>query len=90
MRRIVIFLPLLLLLANAACSVTPDRPVTRKELYRTNLFTEFTIKDAPESVIEALNRDGEVVLEGKSRYGEDYFIKILATSKGLLIRVYAK
>ena len=79
-----------ILLFTAGCSLAPEKPVTRHELYKTNVFSEFAIKDSPESVLVTLNRDGEVVLEGKSRYGEDYFIKILATSGGLRIRLYAK
>lgn len=81
---------LVLFLLTAGCSISPEKPVTRRELYRTNVFTEFAIKDSPESVLATLNRDGEAVLEGKSRYGEEYYIKILATDKGLMIRLYAK
>jgi len=84
------FLILLLTAVMTGCSITPEKPVTRQELYRTNLFTEFVIKDSPESILATLNREGEVVLEGKSRYGEEYFIKILATDKGLKLRLYAK
>lgn len=79
-----------LALLTAGCSISPEKPVSRRELYKTNVFTEFTIKDSPESVLATLNRDGEAVLEGKSRYGEEYYIKILATNHGLLIRLYAK
>lgn len=81
---------LVLVLLTAGCSISPEKPVTRRELYRTNVFTEFAIKDSPESVLATLNRDGEAVLEGRSRYGEEYYIKILATDKGLMIRLYAK
>lgn len=81
---------LVLILLTAGCSISPEKPVTRRELYRTNVFTEFAIKDSPESVLATLNRDGEAVLEGRSRYGEEYYIKILATDKGLMIRLYAK
>lgn len=81
---------LVLILLTAGCSISPEKPVSRRELYRTNVFTEFVIKDSPESVLATLNRDGEAVLEGKSRYGEEYYIKILATDKGLMIRLYAK
>jgi hypothetical protein len=84
------FLVLLLTAVMTGCSLTPEKPVTRQELYKTGLFSEFVIKDSPESVLATLNREGEVVLEGKSRYGEDYFVKILATEKGLKIRLYAK
>jgi hypothetical protein len=72
------------------CSIAPERPVTRQDLYRTNLFTEFTIKDSPESVLATLNREGEAVLEGKTRFGDEYYIKLLATNSGLKIRLYAK
>jgi len=85
-----IIMLLLTVLAVTACSIAPDRPVTRQDLYKTNLFSEFAIKDSPESVLATLNRDGEVVLEGKSRYGGEYYIKILATQSGLKLRVYAK
>jgi len=81
---------LLLLIFVSACSIQPEKPVTRRELYKTNVFTDFTIKDSPESVLAILNRDGEVILEGRSRYGDEYFVKILATSSGLKIRLYAK
>jgi midasin (ATPase involved in ribosome maturation) len=81
---------LLVLIFAAGCSITPEKPVSRQELYRTNVFSEFTIKDSPESVLATLNRDGEVVLEGKSRFGDEFFIKILATISGLKIRLYAK
>lgn len=85
-----IFLALLLTAVIAGCSITPEKPVTRQELYKTNIFSEFIIKDSPESVLAILNREGEVVLEGKSKFGDDYFIKILATDKGLKMRLYAK
>lgn len=90
MRREVASILLCMLLFATGCSIAPEKPVTRNELYKTKVFSEFTIKDSPESVLVTLNREGEVVLEGKSRYGEEYFIKILATDKGLRIRLYAK
>lgn len=83
-------LVLMISAALFACSIAPEKPVTRQELYKTNIFTEFTIKDSPESVLSILNREGEAVLEGKSRFGDEYYIKILATNEGLKIRLYAK
>jgi len=85
-----IFVALLLTAVMTGCSISPEKPVTRQELYKTNLFSDFIIKDSPESVLATLNREGEFVLEGKSRYGDEYFIKILATEKGLKLRFYAK
>lgn len=90
MRLLPKFMVLLVLSALLGCSIAPEKPITRQELYKTNVFSEFTIKDSPESVLATLNREGEVVLEGKSRYGDEFFIKILATSSGLRIRLYAK
>ncbi len=72
------------------CSIAPERTVTRQDLYKTNIFSEFTIKDSPESVLATLNREGEAVLEGKTRFGDEYYIKLLATSTGLKLRFYAK
>jgi hypothetical protein len=85
-----LFFVLLLMALLTACSITPEKVVTRQDLYKTNLFSEFTIKDSPESVLAILNREGEVVLEGKTKFGEEYFIKVLATDKGLRMRFYAK
>jgi hypothetical protein len=90
MRKELVITCFLLLLFAAGCSISPQKPVTRQELYKTNVFSDFAIKDSPESVLATLNREGEVVLEGKSRFGEEYFIKILATNLGLKIRLYAK
>lgn len=84
------FTRLLLIFLVAGCSISPEKPVSRRDLYKSNVFSEFTIKDSPESVLATLNREGEVVLEGKSRYGDEYYIKILATNDGLKIRLYAK
>jgi len=90
MRSFSMFVALLAFSAILGCSIAPEKPITRQELYKTNIFSEFTIKDSPESVLATLNREGEVVLEGKRRYGDEFFIKILATSAGLKIRLYAK
>lgn len=90
MKTISIIVSLMLALLIAACSVAPEKHVTRQDLYKTNIFAEFTIKDSPESVLATLNREGEVVLEGRTKFGEEYFVKILATNSGLKIRLYAK
>jgi hypothetical protein len=90
MKQILHCLTITLLATTLGCSIPPERPITRQELYRTNVFSEFTIKDSPESVLATLNREGEVVLEGKTRYGDEYYIKMLATTSGIKIRLYAK
>lgn len=90
MKHVLHSLTILAITAMIGCSIAPEKPLTRQDLYRSNLFTDFTIKDTPESVLATLNRDGEAVLEGKTRTGDEYYIKLLATSTGLKIRFYAK
>lgn len=90
MRAVAIFFTMLLLATIVSCSIAPEKQVSRRELYKTNLFNEFSIKESPESVLATLNRDGEVVLEGKHKLGDEYFIKILATDTGLKVRFYPK
>lgn len=90
MKIMVMIACLSLIVLASGCSIAPEKAVTRQELYKTNVFSEFTIKDSPESVLATLNREGEVVLEGKTRFGDEYFIKILATNTGLKVRFYAK
>lgn len=79
----------LAMLLAVSCSLPPEKSVTKDELYRTGLYTYYTIKDSPESVLAALNRDGEVILDAKYREREVY-IKILALSSGLTITVIDK
>jgi hypothetical protein len=90
MKNLAGWIQIFVLAMISACSIPPEKAVTRQDLFRTNIFNQFTIKDSPESVVAALNREGEVVLEGKTKFGEIYFIKILATQKGLKMRYYAK
>ena len=72
-----------------ACALPPERPVTKEQLYQTQIYTYYTIKDSPESVLNAINKEGEVVLEAKYKETPVY-IKILATSKGLDISVFER
>ncbi|GAB4303761.1 MAG: hypothetical protein Fur0034_20090 [Desulfuromonadia bacterium] len=79
MRRfILIFISILL----TACSLPPERPVTKRQLLATGIYRNFKIKESPESVLAALNRDGEVVLDTTYK-GKPLFLKIMATAKGL-------
>ena len=77
---------LLTVLVCAACSLPPDRPVSKEELYRTGIYTYFTINDSPESVISAINKEGEVILDAKYR-NRAVWIKILAKPEGLTVQV---
>lgn len=80
MRRLSVSLLLCTLLA--ACSLPPEKPVTKGELLKTGLYRNFRIKESPESVLAAINRDGEVVLDAVYK-GKPLFVKIMATNKGL-------
>ena len=77
-----VFSLLCFLMLFAGCSLPPERPVTKDELYKTGIYSYYTIKESPESVLAALNREGEVVLEGQFK-DRLIYIKILATSQGL-------
>ncbi len=79
----------LTLLVFAACSLPPERPVTRDELYKTGIYTFYTISDSPESVITAINKDGEVILDALYR-NRPIWIKILAKPDGLKIQAIEK
>lgn len=80
---------LLLMLALSGCSLPPEKPVTKDELYSTGIYNFYTIKESPESVLAALNREGEVILDAKYR-DRPVFIKILALSTGLQVHVIEK
>lgn len=75
----------------AACSLPPDRPVTRQALMDTRIYSTYIISESPEEVLNALNSDGEAILAAKRRVpGKDYpvHVKILATSGGLEVLDY--
>lgn len=78
-----------IMLSGAACSLPPERPVYREELYRTRIFQLFTIKESPESVLAALNREGEVVVEGFQK-DKPYYIRLFATRDGLQFKVFER
>jgi len=77
---------LLILLVNTACSLPPERPFTKDDLYKTGIYTYFTINDSPESVISAINKDGEVILDATYRK-RSVWIKILGKQEGLKVEV---
>lgn len=68
------------------CSLPPERPVKKEELYRTGIYNFYKIKESPERVLAALNKDGEVVLDAEYKK-QPVYLKILATSKGLVLSV---
>nr|WP_226048181.1 hypothetical protein [Geobacter anodireducens] len=75
-----------LFFAVAGCSLPPERPVTKDELYGTGVYSFYQIKESPESVLAALNREGEVILDARYR-DRPVYIKILALSSGLQVHV---
>jgi hypothetical protein len=85
--------PLLLLLLLVACSLPPEKPVTRNELMQSRIYNQFIVEESPEEVLDALNRNGEVILDAKRNIpGKDYpvHLKVLATSEGLEVLDYDK
>ena len=79
----------LLVVLAAACSLPPERPVTKEQLYNTSIYNYYVIRESPESVLNALNREGEVVLEAKYKETPVY-LKITATSGGLRVTVFER
>ena len=72
-----------------ACSLPPSKPFTKAELYKTGIYTYFTIDDSPESVLSAINKDGEVVLNAKYRK-RDVWIKLLGKLDGIKVQIIEK
>ena len=89
MKNFILSIFLVLVLTNTGCSLPPERPVYREELYRTRIFQQFVIKESPESVLAALNRDGEVVVEGLQKE-KPYYIRLFATREGLQLKVFER
>lgn len=77
---------LLLSLACSGCSLPPERPFTKDELYKTNIYTYFTINDSPESVLAAINKQGEVIIDARYR-NRPIWIKILGKREGLTVNI---
>lgn len=76
----------LIFCVSMGCSLPPERPVKKEELYKTQIYNFYTIKESPERVLAALNRDGEVVLEAEYKK-QPLYLKLLATSNGLIVSV---
>jgi hypothetical protein len=89
MKKLALFLlPLALF---AACSLAPDRPITREELMATRIYQIYLIEESPEQVLNALNKHGEAILEAKRNIkGKDYpvHVKLLATTDGIEVLDY--
>lgn len=89
LRTVVVVLLTLALLAG--CSLAPERPVTRQELMKTNIYNRFIVEESPEELLYALNTRGEVVVESRRNIpGKEFdiYLKLLATADGLEVLEY--
>lgn len=76
-----------ILAASVGCSLPPERPVTENELLP--IFKSFEFVESPEEILAALNKEGEVTIPAKFR-GRNYYVKILATSRGLVVEYFPR
>jgi hypothetical protein len=76
-----------MLLSATGCSLPPEVPVTKEELYRTGIYSYYTIRQSPESVLAALNRDGEVVLDARYK-DQPLYIRVMVLPSGLQVYSY--
>lgn len=79
----------LILCLCTACSLAPEKPFTKEQLYKTGIYTYFTVDDSPESVLSAINKEGEVVLNAKYR-NRDVYIKLLGKVEGITVQIIEK
>lgn len=80
---------LVILSVCVSCSLAPEKPFTKEQLYKTGIYTYFTVEDSPESVLSAINKDGEVVLNAKYR-NRDVWIKLLGKLEGITVQIIEK
>lgn len=81
-----IILSVIVLMFCGACSLPPERPFTKEQLYKTGIYTYFTVNDSPESVLAAINKEGEVVLDARYR-NRPVWLKILGKREGLAVTI---
>ena len=78
---------LLSLLITGACSLPPERKITLDQLKRSEL-AYYKVKEDLNSVLDELNKTGEVVISAEYS-GREILIKIYATTdKGLIIEQF--
>jgi len=78
---------LLSLLIMGACSLPPERKLTLDQLRKSDL-AYYTIKEDLSSVLDELNKTGEVVVTAEY-FEREVLIKIYATSdKGLVVEQF--
>lgn len=72
-----------------SCSLPPDVPVTREALDNTNLYKRFVIEESPDVLVYVLNKNGEAIVRATYK-NTPIYIKVFATSKGILWYVYPR
>jgi len=74
-----------------SCSA-PARYVTKKEYDELQLAKTFRLKEKPETILRELNSSGEVIFRcwTKGEIKRPCYIKIMATSLGLDVKVYPR
>ncbi len=88
MQRLKAFVTVFILLSVIiGCSLPPETPVRESEIMP--LFKAFEFEESPEEILAVLNKEGEVTIPAKWR-GRFYWIKILATSRGLKVEYYMR
>ena len=89
MKRTVIAAALMTLLVG--CSLAPEVPVSRPELMKTRIFTNYVIDESPEELLYALNTRGEALIEAKRKiYDKEVpvYLKLMATADGVVVNEY--
>lgn len=82
MKRLKGLILISILVASVGCSLPPERPITENELLP--MFKGFEFEESPEEILAELNKEGEVTIPAKLK-GKYYYVKILATSRGLIV-----
>lgn len=73
----------------SSCSLAPEKAFTKDELYKTGIYTYFTVNDSPESVLSAINKEGEAILDAKYR-NRPVWIKLLGKLDGISVQIIEK
>lgn len=87
MKRLKSLILITIFMASVGCSLPPERPVTENELLP--LYKAFEFLESPEEILAVLNKEGEVTIPAKFR-GRPFYVKILATSRGLVIEYFPR
>lgn len=87
MKTLKAVLPAVFLWFFIGCSLPPERPLTEAEIIP--VLKAFDFAESPEEILAVLNKEGEVTIAAKYR-GRPYYVKILATSRGVVMEYYPR